>query len=79
MNFISTLINCKATTNEQVQFVVGNIAEYYSKLLLTDNDSTIPHYFAHLCRLYKGVEFNPARTDLPVWAFDDQEKETGEE
>ncbi len=67
IDFILALINYKGTTNEQIQFIVGNIAEYYSILLLTDDKLTIPHYFAHLCRVYKGVEFNPARTGLPTW------------
>ncbi len=43
--------------------MVGTIAKYYSKLLLGDESAKIPHAFAYLCDVYKGVEFNPSRVD----------------
>ncbi len=69
VGFVEALINCKKTTNEQIQFIVGRIAEYYSQLLLSDDEKKIPHYFAYICEMYKGVEFSPSRiTAAPSFA-----------
>ncbi len=64
-DFVQALIECGQTTNEQVQFVVGNIADYYSQLLLSDDTKKIPHYYAYLSQVYKGVDFKPSKVESP--------------
>ncbi len=48
-------------SQEEVQFVVGSIAEYYSKLLLSDESKKNPRYYAYICQVYKGIDFKPSR------------------
>ncbi len=46
LRFVEGLINCKETTNEQIQFIVRKIANYYSHLLLSDDQKKFMQFAA---------------------------------
>ncbi len=47
--------------NGKIQKLVTGMAEYYTELMLITPNIRIPKYFAHLCQVYKGIEFDPRR------------------
>ncbi len=74
VNFIRKLLALESTTNENIEFAVTKIAEYWTcKLLEAGGEEEdeglvsmrenikIPSYFAYLCKVYKGVHFNSLR------------------
>ncbi len=63
--FIRQLLAFESTTNEQIAMVVSAISEYYTELLLGNDDEKISKYFAYLCYEYKGVEFGERRVVDP--------------